>query len=205
MLRSSLSFNLLYIWTRFVYVKFRTFSCLFQHSFNVTFLTFFCQLKQILDGTLWAFLSLLLKHSVRVSFLTFLCLPWHAADGRKPCVARTQSDDLKPCLPAATLHRQPGLQQILGSIRLYRKECTVGIDKVPPSGALSLQCLQRLQWAGEKSQAARCWHRDLKKSSVDWPNVRITHGILQANVLHQQFWKCNILLFEATARHRVCA
>lgn len=51
----------------------------------------------------------------------------------------------------------------------------------------------------------KSWHRDLKKSSIDWPNVRIAHGILQANVLHQPFWKCNILLFEATARQRFCA
>jgi hypothetical protein len=38
---------------------------------------------------------------------------------------------------AAALHRKPGLQQILDSIRLYRKDCAAGFVRVSPTGTPS--------------------------------------------------------------------
>ena len=72
------------------------------------------------------------------------------------CVARTPLDAIHAkqqinvqVLAIAALHRKPGLQQVLDSIRLCRKECAAGLIRVSPSDAFKAARLQRLQWDDE--------------------------------------------------------
>ena len=66
------------------------------------------------------------------------------------CVARTPLDAIHvQVLAIAALHRKPGLQQVLDSIRLRRKECAAGLIRVSPSDAFKAARLQRLQWDDE--------------------------------------------------------
>ena len=112
------------------------------------------------------------------------------------CVARTPLDAIhakkNQVFAAATLPRKPGLQQILASIRLYRKECAAGLVRVSPSHAVKAACLQSLQWDDEiVSCMCSCGTRFWKQ--------------MQGWRLKNQQKPSVFSLFGATARHRVCA
>ena len=151
-----------------------------------------------LDGTRWAFLSFfcyssLLWATFHITPLAGTLLTFYV---NKRCVARTPLDAIhakkNQVFAAATLPRKPGLQQILASIRLYRKECAAGLVRVSPSHAVKAACLQSLQWDDEiVSCMCSCGTRFWKP--------------MQGWRLKNQQTPSVFSLFGATARHRVCA